>query len=67
MKVYVVEHGEKFEGGQIIGVYTTYEKAKFVALSQEPVFDGGWIADDCGTYRYNGCDYVNVKEFEVEE
>ena len=66
--VFIVEHGEQHEGGDVVGVYTTREKAVKVALEQETCFGGGWKGDkDEDNYWTNGCDYVKVTEHNVEQ
>jgi hypothetical protein len=65
MKVYVVERGERYEGGQAVGVYSTFSKAKAAALNQDTAFEDGWIEADTHYWK-NGCDYVTVIEFEVD-
>lgn len=67
MKVYVVTHGEKHEGGSVVGVLDTLGKARELAVSQRMCWpDQGWREDSLNkNYWENGCDYVLVQEFEV--
>ncbi len=65
MKVYVVLAGEQHEGGRVKGVYSTLEKARAAALSRPAGFDGKWH-DQGDNYFINGCDFVDVAEWDVE-
>jgi len=66
MKVYTILHGEKHEGGHIVGVYSTHEEAVRKALMLECHFKGGWtpIEDEPDNWE-NGCDFVEVRRWEV--
>jgi hypothetical protein len=66
MKVYVVIHGEQQQGGYVVGIRETEERARDLALMTNTHFKGGWEQDlDDPNYWTNGCDFVQVKEFEV--
>ena len=66
--VFVVENGEKHEGGEIVSVHRTYKTAKAVALSVKTHFKGGWVEDkEFKDYYTNGCDFVMVTQHEIEE
>ena len=65
MTVFVVSFGEKYEGGRILGIKDTLEKAQKLALEQETCFDGGWVPKK-ENYWENGCDFISVEEFEVQ-
>lgn len=64
--IFVVEHGERCEGGSVVSLHKSHEKAVEAALKVEPCFDGGWKQDgtDCWI---NGCDYVKVTEHSLQE
>lgn len=67
MKVYIASRGERGEGSEILGVYSTYEAAQARALSEEAHFgDGRWSPRRLWSAWENGCDYVEVTEHEVE-
>jgi len=70
MRVWIAERGEKHEGGSIVGVFDSYDKACTAAMEEKAHFAGGWGQID-GTaadefYRENGCDWVAVSVYEVE-
>ncbi len=64
MKVFVVETGEG-AGGRAIGAYSTHEAAQAAAL-RFPYCFGRWQGPDDEGCWWSGCDYVRVREFEVE-
>lgn len=66
-KVWVVSNGENHEGGTVVGVYSSKELAVKKALEVPPHFDGGWEPLPEPLAWGNGCDYVIVEEFPVEE
>ena len=67
MKVYVVSHGERSEGGNVVSIHKSIESATKAALSFECHFSGGWTPDSDGsTYWTNGCDFVCVESFKVK-
>lgn len=66
MKVFIVEHGEKHEGGEICGVFKNKEKAIACALGIRTCFEGGWVPTERPFYWENECDYVKVSEWEVK-
>lgn len=69
MKVYVVLAGEKHEGASVEGVFTTKEKAVDAAMKVRYHFEGGWQWDGIEPHDLewvNGCDYVMVREYEVQ-
>lgn len=63
-KVYVVQHGELNEGGDIVSVHRNKEDAVKVALSYKCCFPGGWILDGEDIW-INGCDFVLVNEQKI--
>lgn len=69
MTIYLVEAGEKYEGGQVISVHKSETNAIREALNVECHFEGGWVRKDSVYYKnlcwFNGCDYVRVVEMEV--
>ena len=66
--VFVVENGERHEGGEIVSIHRTYKAAKAAALAVKPHFEGGWIQDkEVKDYYTNGCDFVMITKHEVEE
>lgn len=65
MKVFTVEHGELHEGGSVLSVHETRASATKAALKVRCCFEGGWILKEEGVW-VNGCDFVQVKEMEVE-
>lgn len=68
MTVYVVTHGERFEGGRVIGVYSHYAKAKAAALSVESHYAVGWEPSKGSQDTWiNGCEFVTVEKWEVDE
>jgi hypothetical protein len=74
MKVYIVEHGESCEGGdvllfqvpqRILGVFATFKLALDHAKDVPCHFPGGWkeesLSEKDKTARWeNGCDYVSI-------
>ncbi len=65
MTVFIVSKGEMSEGSAILGVYSTLEAARKAALLVKTFFSGGWRADGSDSWT-NGCDYLEIKEWEVE-
>jgi len=65
MKVYVVELGERYQGGSVVGIFRIKKKAIQTALAQKTDFPGGW--KEYGENRWhNGCDYVKIFPYEVK-
>ncbi len=64
MIVYIVECGERHEGGSTVGVYSSMESAQNAAMRVDCHFDGGWEAQDENVW-HNGCDYVRIVAFPV--
>jgi len=66
--VWVVESGEKHEGGSVRSVHCKKQRAVAAALATKCVFDGGGIhTDECDELEWvNGCDYVRVVKFRVQ-
>lgn len=64
-RVWVVEKGEKHEGGTVISVHQTRSGAEIAALAMPTDFEGGWdeVGDNCWE---NGCDYVKITWYDVE-
>jgi hypothetical protein len=64
--VFVVTHGELYEGGGVVSVHASKEAAIKVALSVRTCFDGGWVKEETGEGEpdvwVNGCDFVQVEE-----
>lgn len=70
IKVFIVENGEQHEGGSIVGVFLDRDKAIEIALKTRTCFGGGWQKDpdrEEDLYWENGCDYVRVEEYQVQE
>ena len=65
MDVYVVSHGEKNEGGHVIGVFKSKKDATDCALAVPRCFKGGWGEIE-PLYWENGCDYVVVEKVTVK-
>ena len=66
--VYLVELGERNEGGYIVAVHLSRTNAVEVALKCRTCFAGGWIPDPNDDYAWeNGCDYVRVYRMEVAD
>ena len=65
-KVWVVLNGEMHEGGSVVSVHDSKNKAVKAALAVHPHFDGGWepLPEENLSWG-NGCDYVTVEEWEV--
>lgn len=66
MTVYIVENGERYEGGSVVSVHSSYAKAVEAALAVQTHFAGGWKPDREDHWT-NGCDYVTVLQYEVKE
>lgn len=66
MTVFVVLHGELCEGGSVVSVHVKKENAIKAALKVRFCFEGGWQPDGDDEW-VNGCDFVTVREHEVEE
>lgn len=71
MKVFIVERGEIYEGGWVVGVFLDPMKAEEVALRQKTHFEGGWVYDkdsNPDNKRWeNGCDFVSMMMFEIDK
>lgn len=70
IKVYVVEMGERHEGGTVIAIRHSEKDAIKVALGVKPCFDGGWLRvereNEADHHEWiNGGDYVMVYPEEV--
>jgi len=71
--VYIVENGEKYEGGYVVSIHKTFEGAVKAALQVRACFEGGWVKDlmdeEPGKFCSweNGCDWLSVRKMEVEE
>lgn len=66
MKVFVVINGETHEGGMVVSVHRSKENAVIAALAVETHFEDGWEKED-ENYWTNGCDFVMINEYEVQE
>ena len=72
MKVYVVLHGECSGGGRVVSVHKSRQAATKSALKTKCCFPGGWVPDNADgeltevSEWVNGCDFVIVREHEVE-
>jgi hypothetical protein len=66
MIVYIVLHGEQHEGGSVVSVHVTRKSAVDTALKQKCCFAGGWTEREDHLWE-NGCDFVQVLRFRVEE
>lgn len=68
MKVYIVMKGERGMGGEITDVCASKDLAKD-ALQREVTAANyfKWTINDDGTYASGGCDWIEVKEYEVVE
>ncbi len=64
MTIYIVSRGEMGEGSSIQKVFTTLEKAQAFAKNMSFCFVGGWESDGPHNW-YNGCDYIEIEEWEV--
>jgi hypothetical protein len=66
MTVYIVESGEKGEGGSVDSVWSSHHAAVDAALKTKAHFAGGWELNrnDCW---YNGCDYVRIVRMKVDK
>lgn len=68
MKVYVVSEGVAYEGGAVIGVYATKEKAEArvaVSITEGWRADRQWVRE--GDEWSATCWYFTIDEHEVEE
>jgi len=66
--VFLVERGEKHEGGSVLSAHKTREGAVKAALKAKTCFDGGWTNEEGdGDWWENGCDYVQVIEVPVSK
>lgn len=65
MKVYVLVVGESYEGYGIVDIYKNRQDAVNAAMSVPASFDGGWQGNEEDGWR-NGCDYMDIVEYEVE-
>lgn len=69
MKVYVLLGGEKYEGGDVLGVFSTREKAmERAARCVDPLGRTFQLEQEEGDYAYfaaAGCDFVSVNGHEV--
>lgn len=67
--IYVVERGEKNEGGSVIAVCRHWTSAKTCALKEKGSFgDGTWAPIESGPDEWeweNGCDYVRIRRMEA--
>ena len=66
MKVYVVLHGERYEGGSVVSVHKNKDWAIEAALKVKTYSLGSWVRKE-GLYWENGCDFVLVTERELEK
>lgn len=70
MKVYVLLGGEKHEGGNVLGVYSTRRKAmKAAAQCADPLGRTFQLIEQNGDYAYftAGCDFVSVNSHRVDK
>jgi len=65
MKVFIVMHGEKCQGGSVKSVHKNESDAIKAALSVRTCFEGGWVEDGENEWE-NGCDFVSVQEWIVK-
>lgn len=64
MKVWIVEMGEKSEGGSILGVFSSEHKALTFTSKVEPHF-GPWQLKDTN-YWESGCDCLKITTYFVK-
>lgn len=65
MKVYIVSHGEQYEGGSVVSVHRLKKNAIKMALAFPCCFPGGWLPEG-DDYWENGCDFVKVQEEKIQ-
>lgn len=65
MTIYILMRGERNEGGEIRGVYTSYESAVQAAMDVPRAFPGGWEHYDNNEW-VNGCDFVRISIWTVD-
>lgn len=66
MQVYVVELGEDCEGSQILGIYSTVEKARAAAIKQMQTYHKGEWEARGNDYWHAGCDYLSIVVWTVQ-
>lgn len=65
-KVFIVLNGECNEGGNVVGVCSTKEKAIEMALKHPTHFEGGWVQAPGGWNTwFNKCDFIAVEEHNI--
>lgn len=66
MNIWIVEKGEKHEGGSVIHVCASKKFAVRKALEVPCSFPGGWVKDKEEDLLWgNGCDYLTVRRFKI--
>ena len=70
MKVYIVEHGEVAQGGNVLGVFATFKLAKKNAKGIPYHFKGGWKEESYSEIMEtaeweNESDYVHIYPMRV--
>lgn len=69
MLIWIVTHGEEFEGGTVKGVYRHLADAKKQIKKIRTCFDGGWRLtrkSETEYYYKNGCDYILIESQEIQ-
>jgi hypothetical protein len=67
MKVYILSRGEKGEGGNVRGVYSTIKKAREAVKKEKPCFDGGWVqSEGADLFWTNRCDFLEITVWRIE-
>jgi len=64
MTVYIISQGERGEGGYILEIHQSFEKAKESFKGFAPT-DDGWKVNESGDYAHNGCDWIDIAPQEV--
>lgn len=66
MQVYVVELGEDCEGSQILGIYSTVEKARAAAVEQMQTYrKGEWEARGTDSWQA-GCNWLSIGVWTIQ-
>lgn len=65
-KVWVVSNGERGEYGEVVGVFSSRQRAKTRALRCKACF-GDWKQDPDDPNEWeSGCDFVRIERHEVD-
>jgi hypothetical protein len=64
MQVWIVESGENYEGGSVVGIFADEQSARACALDYPCAF-GKWRQHEENVWGA-GCDWLTITPYEVE-